>query len=134
MAKKRSVKKQSPLEKIASILSNIESRISKLEKGDKVRAKSKSSKTNIDEEEDILTSKPKKNLFDSMPERNLHKEDSLEDQKLWKNRQPTERNRASNRKSMLCGDCNQQFDVFNPEMYLDSKYYCNDCIAGKGKR
>lgn len=67
------------------------------------------------------------NKFESMSERNLHKEDSKID-KLLNNRLPTERNRKFQPVKVVCRSCGKQESV-NPTLIQDSvdRYKCNKC-------
>ena len=67
------------------------------------------------------------NKFESMSERNLHKEDSKID-KLLNSRLPTERNRKFQPVKVVCRSCGKQESV-NPTLIQDSvdRYKCNKC-------
>lgn len=96
---------------------------------------------NDDEDEDIASNtiktrktktKGKKiNLFDKMPEKNQHKEDSLIDKKLCV-APPTERTREFEFIELACRCCGKK-EKCNPALVLDkTRYKCNKCCTSAG--
>jgi hypothetical protein len=103
-----------------------------------------------DEESDVEYEEPKKqkksrgrpkksskkeqklNKFDSMPEKNMHKQDTIIDKKLWGDNKPTERTRSFQTVSVRCRICGKAEDV-NPSL-IDSveRYKCNKCATVSG--
>lgn len=74
----------------------------------------------------------KPNKFDSMPEKNMHKKDTIIDKKLWGNNKPTERSRSFQTVSVRCRICGKAEDI-NPSL-IDSaeRYKCNKCATASG--
>jgi hypothetical protein len=71
------------------------------------------------------------NKFDSMSERNLHKEDSLIDQKLSKF-PPTERTRQFEYVQVQCRCCGKK-EMANPGLLIElDRYKCNKCSISAG--
>jgi hypothetical protein len=76
--------------------------------------------------------KQKLNKFDSMPEKNMHKQDTIIDKKLWGDNKPTERTRSFQAISVRCRICGKTENV-NPSL-VDSteRYKCNKCATTSG--
>jgi len=73
----------------------------------------------------------KKNLFDTMPEKNQHKADIEIDKKLCKF-PPTERARAFSYIELRCRSCGKTEKV-NPDLVFDkTRYKCNKCSSTSG--
>lgn len=72
------------------------------------------------------------NLFDSMPDRNLHKED-IEFDKAVRKFPPPPRNRSFKPISVVCRSCGKKEQV-NPVLIHDSvdRYKCNQCSSNAG--
>jgi hypothetical protein len=72
------------------------------------------------------------NLFDSMPDRNLHKED-IEFDKAVRKFPPPPRNRSFKPVSVVCRSCGKKEQV-NPVLIHDSvdRYKCNKCSSNAG--
>jgi hypothetical protein len=72
------------------------------------------------------------NKFDSMSEKDLHKQDTEIDKKLWGNNRPTERSRQSSVVSVRCRVCGKTEQV--SAMIIDSaeRYKCNKCATTSG--
>lgn len=72
------------------------------------------------------------NKFDQMPEKHLHKEDVLIDQKLC-NKPPVPRNRPFEFVDVTCRVCHKKESV-NPAVLTDSvdRYKCNKCSTSPG--
>jgi hypothetical protein len=71
------------------------------------------------------------NLFESMPEHTMHKDDVLIDQKL-KRFPPTQRSRNFNYISVRCRVCGKTENV-NPSLIESSdRYKCNRCSSSAG--
>jgi DNA-directed RNA polymerase subunit RPC12/RpoP len=71
------------------------------------------------------------NLFESMPEHNMHKDDVLIDQKL-KRFPPTQRSRNFNHMSVRCRVCGKTENV-NPSLIESAdRYKCNRCSSSAG--
>lgn len=71
------------------------------------------------------------NKFDSMTERNLHKEDTLIDKKLSKF-PPTERTRQFEYIQVQCRCCGKK-EMANPGLLLEpDRYKCNKCSISAG--
>lgn len=87
-------------------------------------ARTKKQKTNNKKNEMV-------NKFLTMPERNMHKEDTLIDKKL-NVLPPTERTRQFKPVSVRCRVCGKEEQI-NPN-YLESKerYKCNKCSTSAG--
>lgn len=99
-----------------------------------------------DEDSDVEYEEPKKqkkskgrakkeetiNKFDSMPEKNMHKQDTIIDKKLWGDNKPTERTRSFQTVSVRCRICGKSEDI-NPSL-IDSveRYKCNKCATVSG--
>lgn len=80
------------------------------------------------------TSKKKKlskNKFESMKEKNMHKEDSLIDQKLCVNA-PTERSRSYNPIKVQCRVCGKKEQVAPNLVESAERYKCNKCSISAG--
>lgn len=101
--------------------------------------KQKAKKRKVDEFDNpnIKTKSPKRvhsnvNKFLEMPERNLHKEDSIIDKKLSKN-PPTPRNRQFIPLDVVCRVCGKREQV-NPAIIPESadRYKCNKCSSTAG--
>lgn len=132
--KKKPAKRLTTLEKITNVLENLANRLENLEgKKSNKRSSAVDIEDDYEYDDNPLTKKSKGNLFDKIPERNLHKEDTETDKKLWSGKSPSERNRVANMKEMNCSSCQKPFNVYNPEIYMDSPFVCNDCITGKKK-
>ena len=71
------------------------------------------------------------NLFDKMPERKLHKEDTAIDKKLI-TQPPTERARQFFTVDVICRICGKK-ETVNPSLVFDkSRYKCNVCSSSGG--
>lgn len=71
------------------------------------------------------------NLFDKMPERKLHKEDTAIDKKLI-TQPPTERARQFFTIDVVCRVCGKK-ETVNPSLVFDkSRYKCNVCSSSGG--
>ena len=72
------------------------------------------------------------NLFLDMPEKNMHKNDVLIDQKL-KSSQPIARNRPAALIDVKCRVCGKQEQV-SGQLIVDgvNRYKCNNCARGAG--
>lgn len=72
------------------------------------------------------------NKFESMPERNMHKEDSQIDKMLTKYA-PTERSREFSLATVTCRVCGRT-ETINPNLIYDagSRYKCNKCAKNPG--
>lgn len=72
------------------------------------------------------------NLFDTMSEKNLHKEDTVVDKKLWRNREPTERRASNSRIECKCASCGKDVSV-NPNEILskEQRILCNSCLISR---
>jgi translation initiation factor 2 beta subunit (eIF-2beta)/eIF-5 len=72
-----------------------------------------------------------KNIFESMPEHNMHKDDVLIDQKL-KRFPPTQRSRNFKPLSVKCRVCGKT-ETVNPSLIESSdRYKCNKCSSSAG--
>lgn len=82
----------------------------------------------------ISTSKKKpkhKNLFESMPEKRMHSEDSVIDKKLWK-APPTERSRSYKAINVQCRVCGKQEKLSPALIESVERYKCNRCSTTPG--
>jgi hypothetical protein len=71
------------------------------------------------------------NYFDSMPEKNAHKEDTAIDKKLCKY-PPTARRKQINLVKVRCRSCGKNEKV-SPTLLLDQdRYKCNTCSSSAG--
>lgn len=72
------------------------------------------------------------NKFDSMPEKNLHKDDVAIDKKLC-NKPPVPRNRSFEFVDATCRIC-RKTESINPAILTDSldRYKCNKCSTSPG--
>lgn len=72
------------------------------------------------------------NKFDSMPEKNLHKDDVAIDKKLC-NKPPVPRNRSFEFVDATCRICHKTESI-NPAILTDSldRYKCNKCSTSPG--
>lgn len=91
-----------------------------------------------DEEEDEYdTAMPKakrKNLFESSPEFDMHRDDTSVDKKLWQDRQPQPRMVDNhNRVKVKCRKCDKDYMVSTKEVPPDAdRFLCDRCIK-KGR-
>jgi hypothetical protein len=75
------------------------------------------------------TAKGRKNLFDTMPEKNLHKDDTKIDKVLLKGKKPSPRRDTVELITIKCRSCGDKVQV-NPDFVFDAKRYkCNDCSS-----
>jgi hypothetical protein len=74
----------------------------------------------------------RENKFDSMPERNMHKKDTIIDKKLWENLPVSDRTRQFQTVEVKCRSCGKTESV-NPVL-VDSveRYKCNRCSTSAG--
>jgi hypothetical protein len=72
------------------------------------------------------------NLFDTMSDRNLHKED-IEFDRAVRKFPPTPRNRSFTPVTVVCRSCGKKEEV-NPVLIHDSvdRYKCNKCSSSAG--
>jgi len=71
------------------------------------------------------------NKFLTMPERHMHKEDTLIDKKL-NVRPPTERTRQFNSVSVRCRVCGKEEQVNSNYIESKERYKCNKCSTSAG--
>lgn len=80
----------------------------------------------------LIKEKPQRvNRFDSMPERRLHKEDVLIDQKLIKS-PPTPRRDAFVPLNIVCRVCGRTEQVDPAMIEAPDRYKCNKCSIAAG--
>lgn len=72
------------------------------------------------------------NKFDSMAERNMHKQDTEIDKKLWGNNQPIERNREFQQVAVQCRVCGKEDTVNSILVEGKERYKCNKCASSSG--
>lgn len=74
----------------------------------------------------------RENKFDTMSEKNMHKQDTLIDKKLWHNLSVSDRTRHYKPIQVQCRSCGKKENV-NP-MLVDSveRYKCNRCSSSPG--
>ena len=77
---------------------------------------------------------PKKqiNKFDSMSERNMHRQDSKIDKLLWGETQPTDRGRSSGLIQVRCRVCGKNEEVSSSLVDNPERHKCNKCVATSG--
>jgi hypothetical protein len=80
--------------------------------------------------------KPKENVrenkFDKMSERNMHKQDTLIDKKLWHNLAASDRTRHYNPVMVKCRSCGKT-ETVNPVLVESvERYKCNKCSSSPG--
>lgn len=72
-----------------------------------------------------------KNKFNDMPEKNMHKEDTMIDQKL-NIHDPTPRRKNNTLTKVQCRICGKT-DTISSSLIVDhTRYKCNNCAAGAG--
>ena len=74
----------------------------------------------------------RENHFESMPEFDSCKDDSILDRKLWANRQPSPRRESVRMEDLICTKCLRTKRV-NPQ-YEPNPFVCNDCLTTGGQR
>lgn len=72
------------------------------------------------------------NKFDSMSERNMHKQDSKIDKLLWGETHPTDRGRPSTLIQVRCRVCGKSEQVSSSMIESPERYKCNKCAATSG--
>ena len=98
----------------------------------------------LTDDEDVVESKPQRkktkpkkepsttNKFDSMAEKNMHKQDTAIDKKLWGNNQPTERTRKFQAVTVRCRVCGKTEQVSPSLIESQERYKCNRCAGASG--
>ena len=98
----------------------------------KPKAKRSAKKTKSKPEQSVPETKPKKNKFEDMPERHMHKEDTKIDKILWGNRVPTPRRRSSSLVQIRCRICGKTEQVNSILAEAGDRYKCNKCATTSG--
>jgi len=104
-----------------------------LEDGDEPAPKAKKRKASTRKTKTQKTQQEiRENKFDSMPERNMHKKDTIIDKKLWENLPVSDRTRQFQTVEVKCRSCGKTESV-NPVL-VDSveRYKCNRCSTSAG--
>lgn len=96
----------------------------------KVLKKKSAPKSKIQPKGVIVPDRP--NLFDEMPERNMHKSDTAIDKKLNQH-PPTPRSRKFSTVSVACRICGKKESIAPSLVPEDSsRYKCNKCCSSQG--
>ena len=75
---------------------------------------------------------PRVNKFDSMPEKDMHKELTEIDKVLWGDRKPIPRTRKSTMTKARCRICGKTENVSSSLVDSHERYKCNKCAACSG--
>ena len=74
----------------------------------------------------------KLNKFDSMSEKNMHKQDTEIDKKLWGNNLPSDRGRPPSLINVKCRMCGKNENVSSSLVDSVERYKCNKCSSSSG--